>query len=156
MKSKATTPDEYIATLDPERQAVVKKLRHVLKKNLPKGFKETIGCGMLAYVVPHSLYPSGYHCDPTLPLPFINLASQKQYVSLYHMGLYDGPLLAWFKAEWPKHTPAKLDLGKCCLRFRDPDTIPYALIGELAGKMTPEAWIKKYRRAFVRPSPKRD
>lgn len=147
MKSNATTPAQYIATLAPERQAVIKKLRQVLRKNLPKGFRETMGYGMLAYVVPLSVYPAGYHCGPKQPLPFINLASQKQYVSLYHMGLYRGPLLAWLKAEWPKHTDAKLDLGQCCLRLKRLDKIPYDLIGELAGKMTPRDWIKTYESA---------
>ena len=144
MKSTAVTPAQYVASLPPERQAVIKKLRQVLKKNLPKGFEETIGYGMLAYVVPHTAYPAGYHCSPDKPLPFINLASQKQYVSLYHMGLYDGPLLDWLESEWPKHSDAKLDLGKCCLRFKKLDQIPYALIGKLAAKLTPRQWVKTY------------
>ena len=147
MKSNATTPAEYISSLPDDRRPAIKKLRQVLRKNLPKGFQETMGYGMLAYVVPHSLYPAGYHCSPDKPLPFINLASQKQYISLYHMGLYDGPLLAWLKAEWPKHTEAKLDLGKCCLRLKKLDQIPYDLIGELAGKMTPRHWIRVYETA---------
>jgi hypothetical protein len=128
----------------------MKKLRQALRKNLPQGFEETMGHGMLAYVVPLRLYPGGYHCSPDEPLPFINLASQKQYVSLYHMGLYDGPLLSWLEAEWPKHTAAKLDLGKCCLRFRRLDTIPYPLVGELATKMTPREWIGIYEAARAR------
>lgn len=144
MQSNATTPAEYIAALPPARRAAVKKLRQMLRKHLPKGFKETMGYGMLAYVVPHSLYPAGYHCSPDKPLPFINLASQKQYISLYHMGLYDGPLLAWLKNEWPKHTDAKLDLGKCCVRLRQLDAIPYELLGKLAGRVTPQQWIKQY------------
>ncbi|MDD9947435.1 MAG: DUF1801 domain-containing protein [Myxococcales bacterium] len=147
MRSDANTPAEYIAELPKERQAVVKKLRQVLRKNLPKGFKETMGHGMLAYVVPHQLFPAGYHCDPKEPLPFINLASQKQYVSLYHMGLYDGPLLAWLKREWPRHSAAKLDVGKCCLRLKRLEDIPYELIGELATKMTPDEWIATYEAA---------
>jgi hypothetical protein len=102
---------------------------------------------MLAYVVPHSVYPAGYHCNPKQPLPFISVASQKQYVSLYHMGLYESPLLQWFKAEWPKRTAAKLDMGKCCVRFRKLDEIPYDLLARLASKMTPEEWIRAYERA---------
>lgn len=144
MKSEARTPAEYLLALPSERQAPVKKLRQVLRKNLPKGFQETMAYGMLAYVVPLRLYPAGYHCTPAQPLPFINLASQKNYVSLYHMGLYDGPLLTWLKAQWPKHTEAKLDLGKCCLRLKNPEKIPYALLGELATKLTPQQWIKVY------------
>lgn len=150
MKSDATSPAAYIAALPAERQTVVKKLRQVLRKNLPRGFKETMGYSMLAYVVPHSLYPAGYHCDPTRPLPFINLASQKQYVSLYHMGLYAGPLLSWFEHQWPRHTEAKLDLGKCCLRLRKFEQIPYRLLGELAGKLTPQDWIRAYEKTVKR------
>ncbi len=147
MPSQATTPAEYITLLPDERRVVIRKLRQSLKQNLPKGFAETMAYGMLAYVVPLRLYPSGYHCDPKQPLPFINLASQKQYVSLYHMGLYEGPLLRWFESQWAKQTEAKLDLGKCCLRFRKLDQIPYALIGELAGKLTPADWIKIYEKS---------
>ena len=144
MQSTAETPAAYVATLAPDRRRVVNKLRQVLKRSLPKGFEETMGHGMLAFVVPHTLYPRGYHCAPDEPLPFINVASQKHYVSLYHMGLYDEKLLTWLKREWPKHTEAKLDLGKCCLRFKKVDEIPYALIGELAKRMTPRQSIKAY------------
>jgi len=147
MQSDATTPAAYVASLPPDRQAVVKKLRATLRKHLPKGFEETVGYGMLAWVVPHRLFPPGYHVDPSLPLPFINLASQRQYVALYHLGLYDQALLAWLEAEWPRHTSARLDLGKCCLRLRDLEAIPYALIGELATKLTPKAWIDQYQAA---------
>jgi hypothetical protein len=150
MKSKVASAAQYIAELPAERQVVIKKLRVILKKNLPKGFSETMAYGMIGYVVSHRLYPAGYHCDPKQPLPFINLASQKQHVALYHMALYDGPLLEWLKREWPKHTEAKLDLGKCCLRFRKLDQIPYALIGELAKKITPAQWIKIYEKTVKR------
>lgn len=144
VQSKARTPAEYLASLPPRRQVVLKKLRQVLRKNLPKGFEETMGYGMLAYVVPLRLYPEGYHCSADKPLPFINLASQKQYVSLYHMGLYDAKLLTWLEREWPKHTEAKLDLGKCCLRLKKLELVPYDLIGKLAKKMTPQQWIRVY------------
>jgi hypothetical protein len=143
----AKTPAQYIAALPPDRKVVIKRLRETIRSNLPRGFEEAIDYGMIGWVVPHCLYPAGYHCDPKRGLPFIALASQKQYVSLYHMGLYDGPLLAWFRAEWPKHTKLKLDLGKCCLRLRNLDEIPYDLIGELAGRMTPRHWIGVYEQA---------
>ncbi|OGQ25464.1 MAG: hypothetical protein A2138_12505 [Deltaproteobacteria bacterium RBG_16_71_12] len=150
MATKPDTPARYLASLPPERKAVVGKMRRAIAKNLPKGFEETIGYGMLAWVVPHRLFPNGYHVDPTKPLPFINLASQKGHVALYHMGLYAGPLLPWLKAEWPKHTKAKLDMGKGCVRFRRLDDVPYDLIGELASKMTPDQWIAAYRAARAR------
>ncbi len=139
------TPAQYVDALPPERRAVVGRLRQLIDKNIPKGFESTIGYGMLAWVVPHKLFPDGYHCDPSLPLPFLSLASQKQYVSLYHLGLYDGPLLDWLRREWPKHSAQRLDLGKCCLRLKKLDQIPWALLGELVTKMTPAQWIEVYQ-----------
>lgn len=146
MQSAATTVEEYLNNLPEERKAAIEKLRKVLAKNLPKGFKEVIGYGMLGYVVPHNLFPAGYHCDPKLPLPFINLASQKNFIALYHMGLYaDTSLLEWFTKEYPKHSAAKLDMGKSCIRFKKPEQIPFELIGELAAKLTPQQWIDLYQ-----------
>lgn len=137
----------YIDSLAEDRKAAMKKLRAVIKKNLPKGFKEVINYGMPSWVVPHSKYPDGYHCTPELPLPFLGMASQKNFVALYHMGIYADPkLMAWFEKQWPKHVKTKLDMGKSCIRFKKIETIPYALIGELAAKMTPEAWIKLYEK----------
>lgn len=137
----------YLDSLAEDRKAAMKKLRAVIKKNLPKGFKEVINYGMPSWVVPHSKYPDGYHCTPELPLPFLGMASQKNFVALYHMGIYADPkLMAWFEKQWPKHVKTKLDMGKSCIRFKKIETIPYALIGELAAKMTPEAWIKLYEK----------
>lgn len=151
MRSEAETPDEYIASLPADRKAAVAALRKVLKKHLPKGFSETMGYGMIGYVVPLSMYPAGYHCTPGLPLPFISIASQKNFVAFYHMGLYGNPeLLKWFQAEYPKRASAKLDMGKSCVRFKKPDAIPLDLIAELARKITPEAWIKHYEAAWKR------
>jgi hypothetical protein len=147
MQSKAATPDAYIDSLPEDRKAAMIKLRKLIKKNIPKGFSEEMNYGMLGYVVPHSLYAGGYHCDPKLPLPFMNIASQKNYISIYHMGLYDGPLLKWFEAEWKKSSTKKLDMGKCCVRFKKMEDIPYELIGELASKMTPQQWIAIYDKA---------
>ncbi|MBI1223789.1 MAG: DUF1801 domain-containing protein [Bacteroidetes bacterium] len=144
MQSTASTPAEYLASLSDERRPILTAIREVILKNLPDGFKEGMGYGMLGYVVPHSLYSEGYHCDPKLPLPFISLASQKNYISLYHMGMYEGPLLNWFKEEWPKHSKKKLDMGKCCIRFKKPEDVPLELIGELVSKMTPHQWIEIY------------
>src|SRR6476469_2737068 len=145
MTSDAKTVDEYIEKLPEDRKEAVSKLRQTLKKNLQKGFVETMGYGNAGYVVPHSLYPAGYHCDPKLPLPFIGFASQKNSINFYHMGLYsDSKLLKWFKDEFPKHSTKKLDMGKSCVRFKKPEDIPYKLIGELATKMTPQDWISTY------------
>src|SRR5688572_4439066 len=109
MQSSAKTVDEYIETLPDERRKAVAELRKVIKKNIPKGFKEEMGYGAAGYVVPHSKYPSGYHCDPKQPLPFMGFASQKNFIALYHMGLYsDQKLLKWFQSEFPKHSKARL------------------------------------------------
>ncbi|HEY5801515.1 MAG TPA: DUF1801 domain-containing protein [Burkholderiaceae bacterium] len=143
--------EEYLANLPDDRRDAVSALRATLRTHLPKGYEETLGYGMLAYVVPHKTYPAGYHCDPKLPLPFLNVASQKNFIALYHMGLYaDAGLLAWFQTEYPKHSKTKLDMGKSCIRFKKPDQIPLALIGELAAKMTPAQWIARYEASLKR------
>ncbi|MNX84873.1 hypothetical protein D3C86_1166900 [compost metagenome] len=151
MQSNALTPDAYIASLPDDRKAAMEQLRTVLKENLPAGFEEVMGYGMLGYVVPHSRYPAGYHCDPKQPLPFINVASQKNHIAIYHMGLYmTGELLDWFVAQWETVSRKKLDMGKSCIRFKKPEDIPYGLIGELATKLTPEQWIARYEKALKR------
>ena len=145
MQSTATTPDEYIASLPEERKEAMQQLRKVILEQLPEGFSEEMQYGMLGFVVPHTLYPSGYHCNPKIALPFMGLASQKNFIALYHMGIYsDENLLQWFTSEYPKHSKRKLDMGKSCIRFKKMEEIPYELIGQLAGKMTPEEWIELY------------
>jgi len=149
MTSNATSPEAYIAELPAERQPVMEQLRSTILKNLPGGFQETMSYGMIGYVVPHSLYEKGYHCNPELPLPFINIASQKNYVALYHMGIYaDKKVLEWFTGEYPKYVSTKLDMGKSCIRFRKMESVPYGLIGELCSKMTVADWIKIYENAI--------
>jgi uncharacterized protein YdhG (YjbR/CyaY superfamily) len=149
MTSKATTPEEYIAELPEDRVEAITKLRKVVNDNLPKGFKEEMSYGMIGYVVPHSIYPDGYHCTPKLPLPFMSFASQKNSVNFYHMGIYAKPeLLNWFKTEYPKHCTTKLDMGKSCIRFKKMDQIPFELITELVKKMSVEDWIKCYEANF--------
>jgi len=149
MEIKAVTPDQYIEQLPEERKEVFSRLRQLLKEKLPKGFEETISYGMIGFVVPHSIFPSGYHCDPKLPLPFISIASQKNAISLYHSGIYaDQDLLDWFVQEYPKHCKTKLDMGKSCIRFKKLDNIPFHLIAELAAKLTPEEWIERYQSAL--------
>jgi hypothetical protein len=151
MQSTAATPELYIESLPDERKAVMQKLRQAIIGHLPKGFNESMGYGMMGYAVPHALYPPGYHCDPKQPLPFLGLASQKNFVALYHMGLYADPeLLAWFKAEYPKHAKTKLDMGKSCIRFKKMDDIPYGLVAELMAKMTPQDWIALYEKNLKR------
>ncbi|RNI28880.1 DUF1801 domain-containing protein [Rufibacter latericius] len=145
----ALSPQDYLETLPEDRKQAMNALRETLQANLPSGFSEEMSYGMIGYVVPHSLYPAGYHCDPKLPLPFLSIASQKNFIAVYHMGLYADPeLLNWFTSEYPKHSKTKLDMGKSCIRFKKPDQIPLALLGELASKMTPQQWIELYETAF--------
>ncbi|MGB1209824.1 MAG: DUF1801 domain-containing protein [Lacinutrix venerupis] len=145
MTYKAETSEEYIAQLPEDRKEPITKLDELIKKNMPKGLEAGIGYGMLAYYVPKSIYPDGYHCKPFPPLPFINLASQKNFIALYHSGLYaKKELHDWFVNEYPKHSKYKLDMGKSCIRFKKMDDIPYALIEELLGKMSVEEWIEIY------------
>jgi uncharacterized protein YdhG (YjbR/CyaY superfamily) len=151
MQSKAATVEEYIKELPEERQEAITKLRKEIKKNLPNGFSEGMGYGMIGYCVPHSLYPAGYHCDPKQPLPFMGLASQKNFIAVYHMGVYAEPkLLKWFTGEYAKAGVGKLDMGKSCIRFKKPENIPYKLIGELASKITPQQWIERYEKMVKR------
>ena len=149
MQSKATTPEQYLKELPQERKQVMTKLRDIILKNLPKGFEECISYGMLGYVVPHSIYPDGYHVNPSLPLPFISLASQKNNISVYHSGIYSDPdLMRWFLDEYPKHVSSKLDIGKSCIRFKNIEKIPFDLIAQLCAKMTPKLWIEKYEKVI--------
>ena len=151
MQSTAKTPAEYVDSLPDERKSVIENIRKTVLDNLPEGFEETMGYGMLGYVVPHSIYPSGYHCDPKTPLPFISVASQKNFIALYHMGIYaDESLLNWFVAEYPKHCKTKLDMGKSCIRFKKMNDIPYELLGQLVAKMSVQDWISLYEKNLKR------
>ena len=136
MQSKASSPDEYIAELPEERVSAMKKLRKTINDNLPEGFEETMSYGMIGYVVPHSIYPDGYHCSPELPLPFFGYSEVNQFRS--------------FSSEYPKYVKTKLDMGKSCIRFKKPDQIPYELIAELVQKMSVQDWIDKYESAVKR------
>jgi len=149
MKVKANSISEYLENITAERKAVMQALISTINNNLPKGFKEQLNYGMPAWVVPHSTYPDGYHCSPELPLPFMSVASQKNFIALYHMGIYANPeLMEWFVAEYPKHCSRKLDMGKSCIRFKKIEEIPFELIAELCTKMTSKNWIELYENKF--------
>jgi uncharacterized protein YdhG (YjbR/CyaY superfamily) len=142
VQSAAKTPQEYIDSLPPDRKEAISKIREVILQNLPDGFEECLGYGMLGYVVPHSVYPQGYCCNPKVPLPYMNLGSQKNFIVLHAMCVYgSNVLLDWFVEEYPKHCRTKLDMGKGCIRFKKLDDIPYELIGQLASKLTVQQWI---------------
>jgi hypothetical protein len=147
--SKAELPEDYIKELPEERKAVIQALHEAILTNLPVGFQEVMQYGMLSYVVPHSIYPSGYHCTPKLPLPFMSMASQKNFIAIYHMGMYaENGLLEWFTTEYPKHCKTKLDIGKSCIRFKKTTDVPVDLIGELASKMSVKQWIDLYEKTY--------
>ncbi|WP_461205250.1 DUF1801 domain-containing protein [Clostridium sp. DL1XJH146] len=150
MKYEAKNIDEYIAQLPQDRQVVLSNLREVIKANLPNGFQEEMQYGMVSYVVPHSIYPEGYHVNPKEPLPFLAIASQKNHIAIYHMGIYSFPeILEWFIEEYPKHVKTKLDMGKSCIRFKNIKTIPYELIGELCRKIDVGQYIAKYKKIII-------
>lgn len=141
----------YIDKLPTDRQLAISKIRKIILENLPPNFEETIIYNMIGYVVPKSVYPNGYHCGKDLPLPFINIASQKNFIALYHMGIYAKPeLYNWFVNEYSKHCKHKLDMGKSCIRFKKMDDIPYKLIEELIKKMTAKEWISIYENAYLK------
>ncbi|MEI2759027.1 MAG: DUF1801 domain-containing protein [Bacteroidia bacterium] len=149
MKAEGKSVKKILANLPDDRKVPFNKLHETILKNLPKGFEAAISYGGLGYVVPHTIYPDGYHCKPVEPLPFAGIASQKQSINFYHMGMYaDAMLLKWFVSEFPKHSKQKLDMGKSCVRFKKMDDIPYKLIGELMKKITVEEWIQKYETAY--------
>ncbi|MFT4736701.1 MAG: hypothetical protein ACI8QD_002850 [Cyclobacteriaceae bacterium] len=151
MQNKATSLEEYLKQIPEERQHGMHKLRSTILENLPEGFEEVMSYGMIGYVVPHEIYPPGYHCDNKLPLPFINIASQKHFIALYHMGIYADPeLLDWFTTAYAKLITTKVDMGKSCIRFKKSELIPFDLIGELCEKITVKEWINTYEAVVKR------
>jgi len=151
MKIIATDVTDYLAKAPEDRQPYFSQLRQTICDNIPNGFVEQLNYSMIGYVVPHSIFPNGYHCQPSDPLPFANIGIQKNFIGLYHMGLYANPeLLTWFVDEYPKHCKLKLDMGKSCIRFKKPAQIPFELIGLLFTKMTINDWINLYQKSVQR------
>ena len=149
MTIEANTVAEYIEEIPEDRKDAFTRLRSVILKNLPDGFEETISYRFPSYVVPHSRYPAGYHCNPDEPLPFLSIAVQKHFIGFYHMGIYTRPdLLAWFQEAYAKRDIGKLDMGKSCIRLNKMDKIPYDLLGELAAKISVDEWIESYERGI--------
>ncbi len=143
------TVSEYLDNIPEDRREAFNQLREAILTNLPEGFEECINYGMIGYVVPHSIYPNGYHCDPKLPLPFMNIASQKNFIAFYHMGIYGNPeLMNWFVGEFPNYSKAKLDMGKSCVRFKKMNEIPFELIGNLVKRMSVEDWVYQYESLY--------
>ncbi len=145
------TVEDYVNQLPADRTIAIEKLRKIIKENLSSEFEEMPSYGTIGYVVPHSIYPSGYHCNTKLPLPFMNLASQKNFIALHYMGFADKNILEWFMNEYPKHSKVKLDMGVGCIRFKKIDQIPYDLIGQLASKMSAQDWVSTYEKTYKNP-----
>ena len=151
MQIPADSIQDYLSKVPEERKEAFTKIFETISKNLPKGFQTNLSYGMIGWSVPLETFPAGYHCSPGTPLPFINLASQKNFIALYHMGIYaNDELLNWFVEEYPKHSKRKLDMGKSCIRFKKPDEIPFDLIAELCKKMSPKDWISIYEKMLNR------
>ena len=151
MRIEAKSVDEYLSKVPEERQEAFNKLRQVILDNIPEGFDERLSYGMVGYVVPHELYSAGYHCSPELPLPFANIANQKNFIGFYHMGVYaNKEVYDWFVSEYPKHCKYKLDMGKSCIRLKKIDQIPYDLIGTLVSKMSVDRWIELYEKSITK------
>lgn len=149
MTYEVKTVDEYLDAIPEDRKAPLSQLRAVIIENLPEGFEETISYKFPSYVVPLSVYPDGYHCKPDTPLPFISIASQKNFIAFYHMGIYADPdLLDWFQAAFANLDIGKLDMGKSCIRLKNPKKIPFELFGELVSRMSADEWIKIYEKAL--------
>ena len=151
MKIEVNSVAEYLNNVPDERKSAFRKLYEAVSHHLPPGFQEELSYGIIGWNIPLETYPAGYHCTPNTPLPFINLASQKNFIALYHMGIYaNDELLNWFVEEYPKHSKRKLDMGKSCIRFKKPDEIPFDLIAELCKKMSPKDWISIYEKMLNR------
>lgn len=151
MQSSARTVDEYLAGLPDDRREAVAAVRDVILRNLPRGITEGMGYGMIGYAVPHAVYPKGYHCDPKLPLPFASLASQKNHIAIYLMNLYTGQDEEWFRGEWAK-SGKKLDMGKCCVRFKKVEDAALDVIGKAIARWTVDEHITNYEAARSAPS----
>jgi hypothetical protein len=149
MKPIGATVAAILENISEERKEAFERLHQIIVDHLAPGLEPGISYGNLGYVVPHSIYPAGYHCKPSEPLPLAWIASQKNSINFYHMGIYADPkLLEWFVAEYPKHSAQKLDMGKSCMRFKKPEHIPFELIGQLMGKMSAQEWIDMYERLY--------
>ncbi len=144
MQSKATTVKQYLAELPQDRRAAIEAVRNTVLKNIDKGFEEGMQYGMIGWYVPHKIFPAGYHCDPKQPLPYACLASQKNYMSLYLMPAYgEDAGESWFREQWKK-TGKKLDMGKCCIRFRKLDDLALDVIGEAIRRVPLKTHIEHY------------
>jgi hypothetical protein len=144
MQSKAPTVAAYLASLPPERRSVVERVHKLVLDNLDPAFKPGMAYGMIGYALPFETYPMGYHCDPKQPLGCGGLAAQKNAYSLYLMCLYGDPKAEQtFRAAWAK-TGKKLDMGKCCIRFKSVEDLATDVIAKAVRGMSAKAYIERY------------
>ena len=149
VQSKAKTVTEYLAELPEERRKALQVLRKLIKANTDSGIEERMSYGMIGYHVPLRIYPDGYHCDPTMPLPYAALASQARHLSVYMMGLYsDRDDAAWFQRAW-RAAGHRLDMGKSCVRFRSLDDVPLDVLAEAFRRMPSQRYIAVYEAALA-------
>ncbi len=152
MQSKAATVDQYLAEIPEDRRSAISAVRAVLRKNLDKDIEEGMSYGMIGYAIPHRVFPAGYHCDPKQGLPFAAIASQKNYMSVYLMTIYgEGSQESWFREAWAK-TGKKLDMGKCCIRFKKLEDLALDVIGEAVRRVSAKDFITHYTRALATTS----
>ena len=150
IKSKAKSVREYLDSLPEDRRAMIRAVREVILKHLPKGYQEIMQYGMISYAVPLSLYPPGYHCGKDVPLPYACLASQKNYLSLYLCNIYgDKGTEKWFRTEF-KVRGKKLDMGKSCVRFKKVEDLPLDVIGKAIARTPVRDFIALYEKAIKR------
>jgi hypothetical protein len=149
MQSSAKNVQEYMKELPADRRAAINAVRDVILSNLPEGYEERISYGMIGYVVPHSIYPKGYRCNPKLPLPFVNLASQKNHMALHLMCCYGDPKLkASFEKAW-KDAGKKFDMGGGCVRFKKLEDVPLEVIGQLVARLPVDVYIRRIEKVFA-------
>jgi hypothetical protein len=154
MTTAAKSPEEYLSALPADRAEILRAVRQVILANLPTGYEETMQGGMIAYVVPHRLYPAGYHCDPRQPLQYAALGSQKNYITLHLMTIYGDPATTqWFQEAFQK-AGKKLDMGQACLRFKKLDDLPLDVIGQVIARVPVAAYLARVEKAMQR-SPRR-
>ena len=158
MKIEAASVEDYLSKLPGDRRVALQTVRETILKNLDSGYQEGLHYGSITYCVPHSLFPPGYHCDPTQALPFASIAAQKNHMSIYLMYVYGSPEQeTWFRKAWTK-TGKRLDIGKCCVRFRKVEDLALDVIGESIRRVPAKAYIEHYQKALAtmkkgRPKP---
>ncbi|MBN2392319.1 MAG: DUF1801 domain-containing protein [Anaerolineae bacterium] len=142
MRSEATTVEEYLTELSPERRAIVETVRAAILENLPAGYEEAMNWGMITYQVPLSIYPDTYNGKP---LMYAALASQKNYLSLYLTGVYiDAEARQAFETAY-QATGKRMDIGKSCVRFRTLDDLPLELIGHSIAAMELDEFVERVK-----------